>query len=136
MVDNRGKIYIYIYMKVLVVQLCPTLFDSIDCSPPGSFVHRILQARILSELSFPSPGDLPDSRMEPGPPALQADSLLSETAGSCIHMYTYICIHMYVCMYMCIYVYMCMYICVCIYICCCVALSRLVVSSSLQPHGL
>ena len=27
---------------------------------------------------FPSPGDLPDPGIEPGPPALQMDSLLSE----------------------------------------------------------
>ena len=27
--------------------LCPTLFDPTDCSPPGSSVHEILQARIL-----------------------------------------------------------------------------------------
>ena len=28
-----------------VVQLCPTLCDPVDCSPPGSSVHGILQAR-------------------------------------------------------------------------------------------
>ena len=28
-------------------QSCPTLCDSVDCSPPGSFVHGTLQARIL-----------------------------------------------------------------------------------------
>ena len=28
-------------------QFCPTLCDSLDCSPPGSFVHGISQARIL-----------------------------------------------------------------------------------------
>ena len=32
---------------VLVTQLCLTLCDPMDCSPPGSFVHGILQARIL-----------------------------------------------------------------------------------------
>ena len=31
----------------LVAQLCPTLCDPMDCSPPGSSVHGILQARIL-----------------------------------------------------------------------------------------
>ena len=35
------------YMCVLVSQSCPTLCDPMDCSPPGSFVHGILQARIL-----------------------------------------------------------------------------------------
>ena len=33
-------------MKVLAVQLCLTLSDPMDCSPPG-FVRGILQARIL-----------------------------------------------------------------------------------------
>ena len=32
---------------VLVAQSCPTLRDPVDCSPPGSSVHVILQARIL-----------------------------------------------------------------------------------------
>ena len=31
-----------------------------------------------SGLPFPSPGDLPDPEFDPGSPALQADSLLSE----------------------------------------------------------
>ena len=31
----------------LVPKLCPTLCDHMDCSPPGSSVHGILQARIL-----------------------------------------------------------------------------------------
>ena len=30
-----------------VAQSCPTLSDPIDCSPPGSSIHGILQARIL-----------------------------------------------------------------------------------------
>ena len=34
-------------VKVLVAQLCLTLCDPMDCSPPGSSVHGILQARIL-----------------------------------------------------------------------------------------
>ena len=31
---------------MLVVQSCPTLCDPMDCSPPGSSVHGILQAKI------------------------------------------------------------------------------------------
>ena len=31
----------------LAAQLCPALCDPVDCSPPGSSVHGILQARIL-----------------------------------------------------------------------------------------
>ena len=34
-------------MKVLAVQLCLTLCEPIDCSPPGSSVHGILQAEVL-----------------------------------------------------------------------------------------
>ena len=34
-----------------------------------------------SGLPFPSPGGLPDSGIEPGSPALQADALLSEPPG-------------------------------------------------------
>ena len=37
-----------IFMEVCsVTQLCPTLCDPRDCSPPGSSVHGIFQARIL-----------------------------------------------------------------------------------------
>ena len=34
-----------------------------------------------SGLPFPSPGDLPDPRIEPGSPSLQADALPSEPPG-------------------------------------------------------
>ena len=30
-----------------VAQLCPLLSDPMDCSPPGSSVHGIFQARVL-----------------------------------------------------------------------------------------
>ena len=45
-------------VKVLVAQSCLTLCDSMDCSPPGSSVHGIIQARILERLPFPSSRDL------------------------------------------------------------------------------
>ena len=35
-----------------------------DCSSPGSSVHRILQARILGGLPHPPPGDLLDPGIE------------------------------------------------------------------------
>ena len=38
---------IYMQSVVLVTQSCPTLCNPMDCSPPGSSVHGILQARIL-----------------------------------------------------------------------------------------
>ena len=30
-----------------VAQLCPTLGDPMDCSPPGPSIHGIFQARVL-----------------------------------------------------------------------------------------
>ena len=62
------------------LQLCPTLCDPTDCSPPGSSVHGILQARILewTGLPYPLPEDLPDPGIKPTSPAspiLQANSL-------------------------------------------------------------
>ena len=39
--------------EMKVAQLCPTLCDPMDCSPPGSSVHGILQARILEWVAIP-----------------------------------------------------------------------------------
>ena len=39
-------------VKVWVVQLCPTLCNSMDCSPPSSSVRGISQARILEWLAI------------------------------------------------------------------------------------
>ena len=36
------------------LQSCPTLFDPMDCSPPGSSVHRIFLTRILEWVAMPS----------------------------------------------------------------------------------
>ena len=41
-----------------------------DCSPPGSSVHEILQARILEWIDIPLPRDLPD-------PGIESMSLIS-----------------------------------------------------------
>ena len=37
-----------------LLQLCLTLCSPVDCSPPGSIVHGILQARILEWVAVPS----------------------------------------------------------------------------------
>ena len=39
--------------KVLVSQLCPSLCNPMDCSPPGSSVHGILLARTLEWIAIP-----------------------------------------------------------------------------------
>ena len=91
-----------------ITKMCLTLCDPVDYSLPvytsllcvlSCFSHVRLsvtswtvarQAALSmgfsrqeywSGLPFPSPGDLPDPGIEPGTPALQADSLLSELPG-------------------------------------------------------
>ena len=44
-------------------------------SPPGSSAHEVLRARTLESVAIFTPGDLPNPRIEPVSPALQADSL-------------------------------------------------------------
>ena len=69
-------------VKVLVAQSCPTLCDPMDCSPPGSSVLGIFQARILEWVAIP----LSRGSSWPRSPALQADSLLFELPGKPLHI--------------------------------------------------
>ena len=43
----------FLTVKVLVAPLHPTLCDPMDCSPAGSSVHGILQARTLEWVAIP-----------------------------------------------------------------------------------
>ena len=45
---------VYICMHAKSLQSCPTMCESMDCTPPGSSVHGILQARILEWVAMPS----------------------------------------------------------------------------------
>ena len=45
--SNIDNITSFPHCAVLSHQSCPTLCNPMDCSPPGSSVHGILQARIL-----------------------------------------------------------------------------------------
>ena len=67
---------------MLVAQLCPTLRDSMDCSPPGSSVHGIRQARKLEWVAFPFPEDSPNQGIKLASLTLQVDFLLSEPSIS------------------------------------------------------
>ena len=67
--------------KVLVAQLSPTLCDPMAVAhqaPPSMGFSR---QEYWSGLPFPSPGDLPNSGIKPGSPALQADSSPSDSLG-------------------------------------------------------
>ena len=46
-------IWVCVYVCVLVFQSCLTFCNPMDCSPPGSSVHCILQARILKWVAIP-----------------------------------------------------------------------------------
>ena len=52
--------------KSEVAQLSLTLFDPVDCSPPGFFIHGILQARILKwvAISFSRGSSWPRDRTQ------------------------------------------------------------------------
>ena len=62
-----------------VAQSCPTLCNPMDYRPPLSMGFS--RQERWSGLPFPSPGDLPNPGIEPGSPALQADTLSSEPPG-------------------------------------------------------
>ena len=64
-----------------VAQSCLTLCDPMDCSLPGSPSVGFSRQEYWSGLPFPSPGDLPNSGMESGSPALQTDALASKPPG-------------------------------------------------------
>ena len=74
--------------KSEVTQSCPTLSDPMDCSPPGSSIHGIFQARVLEchcllqtrtleWVAFPFSG----GSSQPRSPTLQKDSLPAEPPG-------------------------------------------------------
>ena len=99
--DSPGKItgvgchFLLQFMKVKsereVAQSCPTLSDPMDCSPPGSSIHGIFQARVLEwgAIAFPSPS----SKYR-----LVCLLLLSHV---CVHIYVYICMHTRMCTHAC-----------------------------------
>ena len=85
-----------LYILCLVTQLYPTLCNPMDCSPPGSSVRGDSPGKDTGIGSScrpcPPPGDLPDPGIEPGSPALQANSLPAELPGKPhIHIYIYTC---------------------------------------------
>ena len=74
----------------LVAQPCPTLCDPMDCSPSGSSVRGILQARILQWVAMPSSrgSSRPRDRTHVSP-ALQTDSLLLSHQRSTTSLYIF-----------------------------------------------
>ena len=51
--QNKAKgMCLYTHVCSQSPQLCPTLWDCMGCSPPGSFVRGILQARIVEWIAM------------------------------------------------------------------------------------
>ena len=65
----------------LVAQSCPILCNLVDCSPPGSSVHGILQARILEWVAILLPRGSSQAKYQTWVSCTALDSLLSEPPG-------------------------------------------------------
>ena len=65
-------------MCVKSLQLCRTLCDPLTIVHQASLSMGFSRKEYWSGLPCPSPGDIPDSGIEPRSPALQADSLPAE----------------------------------------------------------
>ena len=63
---------------VLAAKSCPTLETPWTVALQASLSMGFSRQEYWNELPVPSPGDLLDPGIEPGSPALQADSLLTE----------------------------------------------------------
>ena len=68
--------------EVSRVQLMATPWTVAHQAPPSMGFSR---QEYWSGMPFPSPGDLPDSGIEPRSPSLQADALTSEPPGKLLH---------------------------------------------------
>ena len=71
-------------VKVKSLQSCTTLCDPMGCSPSVSSVYGIVQARVLEWVAISFSRDLPDPRVEPRSPPLQADT--SELRGKLFYL--------------------------------------------------
>ena len=60
----------------LGAKLCPTLVTPWTVARQAPLSMGVSRQEYWSGLPFPSPGDLPDPGIEPGPPALQAGELM------------------------------------------------------------
>ena len=87
---------VYIYCSGLVIKSCPTFVIpwTVTCQAPLSMGFS--KQEYWSGLPFLSLANIPDPGIEPGLPALQADSLPTELQGKIyIYIYTYTHTHMF-----------------------------------------
>ena len=72
---NQDTFY---YLVFVSCPWCPTLVTPWTVAKQASLSLEFFRQEYWSELPFPSPGDLPEPGIEPGSPALQANSFPSE----------------------------------------------------------
>ena len=112
-------LWLLFHMCAMSLQLCPALWDPMDCSPPGSSVHGILQVSILKWVYMPSssgssqPRDQTHISMSPALAGWYFTLVPTEKSSFHIntYMYTHKCIYVkYMHIYtQCIYVYLYLY---------------------------
>ena len=81
---------------MLVAQLYQTLCDPTNCSPPGSSVHGILQARRLERMSFLPPEDLPDPGIKQTLVSCTSGRFFPILQGTYMYRHIYVCYALYV----------------------------------------
>ena len=64
------------------------LCDLVDCSPPGSSVRGIFQARILEWVAIPFSRDLPDPGIEPASLAVAGRFFTTQPPGKSLSLAT------------------------------------------------
>ena len=116
-----------VYVCVLVAQSCCLFVTSWTVAHQIPLSLEFSRQEYWSGLLFLSPGDLPEPGIEPGSPALQADSLLSEPPRKpCICPNVLVIVYrcgtnapVYLCTFFCVYVCLNMYVGLCVYECIC-----------------
>ena len=95
-------VYVCVHVYTKTFQFCLTLFYPMDCSPPGSSVHGILQARILEwvAISFSRGSPQPRDRTRICSVSYIGRQVLYSWChlGSPVCVYhVHVCIHIYIC---------------------------------------
>ena len=81
-----------------VAQSYPTLCDTMDCSPPGSSGHGILQARVLEwvAIAFSNSEPIKTNFWPFQPSSLSLSLFLSFSLSLYLSIYMYACIYVYI----------------------------------------
>ena len=115
------QLTIYAGMRVKSLQLCLTLCDPMDCSPPGSSVHGILQARVLEWIAISFSREYSWLRIKLGSPVSRGILYPLTHRRSPDNIYRLIlCRHNFLLAYkhiMCTCVFACVCVCVCVSMC-------------------